>query len=174
MLNLFQRALIRAGINPHYSQGFNPRPKISLPLPRPVGVESDDELLVMAVNTDYELTDLIIENSNTNLDNNYEKRFFKDLSAQLPEGCELQSVNIVPKKPSFQPCLATYRFTLRQEYMTENLRNKISNILTSKSLIAERSIDTKGRPRSGLEDSESHPSDKPGRSAAKKIDLRVF
>ena len=48
-LSLFQRACVRAGIDLCYSQGFNPRPKLSLPLPRPVGVESDDELLAVRV-----------------------------------------------------------------------------------------------------------------------------
>ncbi|MBW7991664.1 MAG: DUF2344 domain-containing protein, partial [Planctomycetes bacterium] len=37
-LSVFQRACVRAGIEIRYSQGFNPRPRLSLPLPRPVGV----------------------------------------------------------------------------------------------------------------------------------------
>jgi hypothetical protein len=44
---VFQRACARAGIPVKYSAGFNPHPKLSLPLPRSVGVESDDELLVV-------------------------------------------------------------------------------------------------------------------------------
>ena len=48
-LMVFRRACIRAGIKIQYSQGFNPRPRLSLPLPRPVGVASDDELLCLRV-----------------------------------------------------------------------------------------------------------------------------
>jgi radical SAM-linked protein len=50
-LRLFQRACARAGVNLQYSQGFNPRPKLSLALPRSVGVESDDEMLILRVQT---------------------------------------------------------------------------------------------------------------------------
>ncbi len=44
-MRLFQRALVRAGVQIAYSQGFNPHQKMSLVLPRSVGVESDDEIL---------------------------------------------------------------------------------------------------------------------------------
>lgn len=161
MLSLFQRASIRAGINPQYSHGFNPRPKISLPLPRPVGVESDDELLMIAVCVESELNDPY---------ETYEILFLKNLSSQLPDGCELQSINIVREKPSFQPCCASYIFTLHQEYLNEKLENRINSILSSKSLVVSRSIDNKGRPRNGPAATEHEP----GGSVAKKIDLRDF
>ena len=48
-MSVFQRACVRAGIPVRHSEGFNPRPRMSLPLPRSVGVESDDELLVLVV-----------------------------------------------------------------------------------------------------------------------------
>lgn len=48
-LTMWNRALIRAGIRPIFSQGFNPHPKISLPLPRSVGVEGDEEVLGVQV-----------------------------------------------------------------------------------------------------------------------------
>ncbi|MFQ6048738.1 MAG: TIGR03936 family radical SAM-associated protein [Phycisphaerae bacterium] len=46
-LRLFARALARAQLPVRFSAGFNPRPKIWLPLPRPVGVASDDEMLLI-------------------------------------------------------------------------------------------------------------------------------
>ena len=46
-LRMFERALARAGIPVSYSEGFNPRPRISIVLPRSVGVASRDELLVV-------------------------------------------------------------------------------------------------------------------------------
>ena len=52
MLKVFQRACVRAGIKIQYSQGFNPRPKLSLPLPRSVGVETDEDLLCLRVARD--------------------------------------------------------------------------------------------------------------------------
>ncbi|MBN1975728.1 MAG: DUF2344 domain-containing protein [Sedimentisphaerales bacterium] len=154
MLSVFQRALVRAGIEPQYSQGFNPRPKISLPLPRPVGVESDDELLVMSISLAQVSIYDSYKDSVGNSENCLKSQFLQNLSAQLPRGCELKSVDMVREKPSFQPCYATYIFTIRQEEMTENLQNRINSLLTSKSLIVERSIDIK--------------------SVSKKIDVRGF
>ena len=46
-MRLFARALTRAGLPVKFSEGFNPRPRLSLPLPRPVGIASQCELLVL-------------------------------------------------------------------------------------------------------------------------------
>lgn len=46
-LRLFARALARADVPVRYSEGFNPQPRMRIVLPRPVGVESLDELLVV-------------------------------------------------------------------------------------------------------------------------------
>jgi len=46
-LRLFQRAFARAAVPVRYTEGFNPRPRISIPLPRPVGVASDEDALVV-------------------------------------------------------------------------------------------------------------------------------
>ena len=174
MLSVFQRAFIRANIPTRYSEGFNPRPKISLPLPRPVGVESDDELLVISVNHDSALVCRTDEDSSRSMNNLYSMQYLQNLSAQLPSGCELKSVDIVREKPSFQPCCATYIFTVWPKYMNENLKNRINTILLSESLIAERPIDTKGRPRRGWEDTKSHPGETSAGNMAKKIEVRGF
>ena len=133
MLRVFQRACVRAGISVHYSQGFNPRPKISLPLPRPVGVESDDELLCLRVSADPDELGVT----------NHESRINAELSAQLPEGCELISVNTAQTGRSFQPCSATYVFAVLSEYLNEGLTAKIESLLASDSLIVQRQIEKK-------------------------------
>lgn len=45
LMRLFQRAFKRAGLKLKHTQGFNPRPTVSIALPLSVGVESDCELL---------------------------------------------------------------------------------------------------------------------------------
>lgn len=45
LMRLFQRAFKRAGLHLTHSQGFNPRPSVSIALPLSVGVESVCELL---------------------------------------------------------------------------------------------------------------------------------
>jgi len=132
-LNYFQRACVRAGINIRYSQGFNPRPKMSLPLPRPVGVESDEELFCLRVDgipDDLQVT-------------SYESRIKDELSAQLPEGCELLSVSVARAGRSFQPSSATYVFAVKAEYLNEKLKETISRLLASEKLNIQRNAGIK-------------------------------
>jgi radical SAM-linked protein len=139
MLSVFQRACVRAGINIQYSQGFNPRPKMSLPLPRPVGVESDDELLCLRIHNGIRAQ----EHQSTNNADDLCSSIRDKLSAQLPEGCELLSVSIARTNRSFQPSSATYVLTVKPEYLIEDLRARIDRLLASESLNVRRQIDKK-------------------------------
>jgi radical SAM-linked protein len=129
MLKLFQRACVRAGIKTAYSQGFNPRPKLSLPLPKSVGIETDDDLLCLR-----------LETSASSFDG---EQFKAKLSSQLPEGCELLTVSVVEAKTSFEAGAATYVLAMQQEYLDEKLKSKIKHLLASKNLDLKRRRDPK-------------------------------
>jgi radical SAM-linked protein len=49
MMRVMERAAVRGQLPLRYSQGFNPRPLMSLPCPRNVGLASDDDLLVLTL-----------------------------------------------------------------------------------------------------------------------------
>ena len=49
MVNIFLRALKRAGIPLKFSQGFHPKPKISFDDPLPIGIESEQECFILSV-----------------------------------------------------------------------------------------------------------------------------
>lgn len=49
MLRLIERAAVRGSLPLQYSEGFNPNPKISMPLPRPVGLAGLEEWLLLQV-----------------------------------------------------------------------------------------------------------------------------
>ena len=49
MMRAIERLAVRAELPLAYTQGFNPRPKLSIVCPRPVGVVSRGDLLVMAL-----------------------------------------------------------------------------------------------------------------------------
>lgn len=49
LMRAIQRLCARAGIALRYSQGFNPHPVMSLACPRPVGVASQDDVVVLAL-----------------------------------------------------------------------------------------------------------------------------
>jgi uncharacterized protein (DUF2344 family) len=144
MLRVFQRTCARAGLDIQYSQGFNPHPKMSLPLPRPVGIESDDELLTLRI---HKGTGAQEQKSTIDADDLCTKdlcSFIMDkLSAQLPEGCDLLSVSIAPAGTSFQPCSASYVLAVRPEYLNEGLRARIERLLASESINLMRQTDEK-------------------------------
>ena len=138
-LRVLQRACVRAGINLQYSRGFNPRPKMSLPLPRPVGVESDDELLTMRANR---RSSLVARDSMNDIRNTTdEARIMDALSEQLPEGFELISVDFAEARAPYQPRSATYIFSVRPEFLDDELKNRINDLMASESLFVRRPID---------------------------------
>ena len=49
LMRVFQRAFKRAGLPLTHTQGFNPRPSVSIALPLSVGIESECELLDFAL-----------------------------------------------------------------------------------------------------------------------------
>jgi hypothetical protein len=92
-----------------------------------VGVESDEELLCIQIRGGPD-----------------EARINSDLTAQLPDGCELLSVNVARAESSFQPCSATYVLPARQEYLNEKLQSTTERLLASENLYVRRRVDAKG------------------------------
>jgi radical SAM-linked protein len=132
-LKLFQLACVRAGIKMQYSRGFNPRPKLSLPLPRTVGVESDDDLLCIRANRDVNGPGV----------SDYLLRIKAVLSGRLPKDCELLSIEAEAPNVSFQPTSATYILPLHAGYINEEVKAGIERLLASDSLILRRRMDAK-------------------------------
>ncbi len=128
-LSVFQRACVRAGIEVRYSQGFNPRPRLSLPLPRPVGIASDDEMLCIR-----------IRKSTTPQEKYFSTQLRNSISTQLPQGLEILSVSFIEANISYQPCSATYLLTVRNEYLNDKLKATIKSLLASKRLNVKRQI----------------------------------
>lgn len=75
-MRLFERALARAGLPVKFSQGFNPRPRLSLPLPRPVGVASDCDVVVVELNEPVVTGEML-----------------EQLALQMPEGLQLTAAD---------------------------------------------------------------------------------
>jgi radical SAM-linked protein len=155
-LRIFQRACIRANIPLIYSQGYNPRPRLSLPLPRSVGIESDDELFCVRLKG--KLGFLSCEEVELQA-RDYESKIKTRLSEQLPEGLEVVSVSLADTNSSFQPISATYVLPVKSEYIDDSFRAEAQQLLSSESLYITRSKGPVSR--------HSHDSEK-------KIDVRPF
>lgn len=137
-MRVFQRACARADIPVKYSAGFNPHPRLSLPLPRSVGVESEDELLVMKLSGEPQETEEA-----------YETRVRQALQEVLPAGIDVTDVELVASG-SFQACSVDYLFCIRADHATglaDRLRQRAQVILAGESWIVERKFpgDSKGR-----------------------------
>ncbi|MFQ6034483.1 MAG: TIGR03936 family radical SAM-associated protein [Sedimentisphaerales bacterium] len=152
MLKIFQRACARAGIKIQHSRGFNPRPRLSLPLPRPVGIESDGDLLCFRVEHD----------QNEPQAREYKSLIKDKLSAQLPAGCELLSVEGSEAKSTPQPRCVTYILSVRPEYADNRLKETIKLLSERKHIIVERKIDAE---KSKIENQKSK---------IKEVDVRTF
>lgn len=92
---MFHRVIVRAEVGLCFSQGFNPRPVLSLPLPRSVGVDSDGDLLCVSV----------LDQEEIGVPGLREK-----ISVELPDSCVLLDVQLMPAKTSYQPQAAEYVF----------------------------------------------------------------
>jgi radical SAM-linked protein len=120
MLCVFQRACVRAKIPVAFSKGFNPHQKLSLVLPRSVGVESDDEILCLGIE----------ENSAIDAE-----PLKAGLKAELPEGIEISSVEIRKSKDAPVPEAVRYQIRLRED---KNQAREIEKILAGEMLVIAR------------------------------------
>jgi hypothetical protein len=66
-----------------------------------------------------------------------------NLSEQLPQGCELISVETADRSASFGPCSATYVFAVKPEFLGPGLESRIDKLLGSDSLVVRRMTDRK-------------------------------
>lgn len=94
MMRAVERTALRAKTPLRFSQGFNPRPGLSLPCPRPVGVASMDDLAVMTM-----------EDSAGEID---AAKLTDDLNAACPRGMrffgarKLAGKNLHPRKATYE------------------------------------------------------------------------
>ena len=129
-LRLFKRALVRAEIPLRFSQGFNPQPKLRIALPRPVGVASLDELLLVELASQHTPSDLL-----------------ERLAAQMPSGMTIKSAEPVVDSDRCLPFEARYSVEIASD-LCGALSNRIAEFLATDSLVVERSAPKLRRTKS--------------------------
>lgn len=128
------RTLIRSGINLIYSQGYNPHLKMSLPLPKSVGLASEDELFYAQIAAD----------------GASEKEFYKNITTNLPEGFFLVELAVHNGRKSFRPLDVEYEVQI-SEQENENVSaviDKLNGQITAgEKILIQRTVDQSGNCR---------------------------
>jgi len=119
-LRFFRRALARADVPVRYSEGFNPHPKVMIPLPRPVGIASRDEVLVMETSRMINPDEAI-----------------QRLRDKTPQDIQLISLRQMELGEQVEPLQVRYRIDLR-EMEIQDLEGRVSQVLAATSLPIER------------------------------------
>jgi radical SAM-linked protein len=119
----WERLLRRAGVHLVFSQGYNPRPKLQLAAPLPLGITSRAEII-----------DFWLSEDPNDLD-----QFKSRLLATQPPGIEIETVeSIDPSAPPLQKKVsaAGYQVTLLDQ--VPQLDQRIEKLLASEELIRRR------------------------------------
>ena len=128
LIRLWQRALVRAGIPLAYSEGFNPRPRMSLAAPLALGVTSEAELMDI----------VLVKTVSPHF-------FIEAVSKQLPPGIEILQVFLVaPTLPSLQSQVryAEYKVELETEKEPEEIESSLASLLSLEHLPWQHKRDT--------------------------------
>jgi radical SAM-linked protein len=118
-MRMFERALSRAQLPIKYSKGFNPRPRLSLPLPRPLGIASRHELLVVELEEPIRPADVLAS-----------------LQTQMPVGLSLIEAWDLPDKMP-RPESVAYALELPDDRQAE-VAEKIEQLITASTWPMER------------------------------------
>jgi len=129
-LRLFRRALARADIPVRFSEGFNPHQRMTIPLPRPVGVSSEAEAIVIE-------TDKAIDPADA----------LQRLQAQMPEGIGLQGVRALAAGERPQPDEARYRLLLESAAPPE-WSARVDELMASETVVVARTDPKSKKSRS--------------------------
>ena len=139
MLRLFQRACVRAGIRVRHSQGFNPHPKMSLPLPRTVGVQSEGDVLFTWVESGP--GDL---GSGRPVD---PRAFGEALGRQLPDGCRITAVRLSDRKSPPRPVGASLVIPFGRSSRPAGRQAAIADLMEGEDIIVNRRSDRADRSK---------------------------
>lgn len=119
-LRLFRRALVRAALPVRYTQGFNPHPRLSIPLPRSVGMASQDESIIVEFDRPIDGEEAL-----------------RRLAQQTPGGLEMIRARRLAAGERLYPDLARYRLDLGETPMGA-IKPRVRNLLESRVVRIER------------------------------------
>ncbi len=134
LMRTFQRIFARAGVTVKHSEGFNPRPKISIALPLSLGQESVCEILDFCLVSGSALEELP-----------------EKLNAVSPEGIRITKAYDASRKPKE---IYWVKILGQMEYDSgapENIENSLNDFFAQKSIVIKK------KSKSGISDFDIVP-----------------
>jgi len=129
-LRMLRRALARADLPVRFSEGFNPHPKVMIPLPRPVGIASHDEAAVVETHRPIDPADALDR-----------------LQRSTPEGLSVRAVRPLAKGERVLPAAAEYLLDTDGE-PSDELTNRVNELRALDAAVVTRLDRKTGRSRS--------------------------
>ncbi len=131
LMRVFERACVRARLPLRFSEGFNPHPRMSLPLPKSVGLESEGDLLCLQLWTNVapEEGDALAV---------WERLVLTQLQQHCPKGIKLVGLETTEPKVKWHPQAARYVLSLDTQVDLKALDQRIETFLQSEQWPIER------------------------------------
>lgn len=124
---LVERTAVRGGLPLRYSRGHNPHPIISLPCPRPVGVATRDDLVVMTLEGELQGDDII-----------------ERLNANAPPGMFFSRIEKLATKKPPRPLKAHYQLPVAPD-VAEIITCRLDDLASQDAWPIERLVSSQGR-----------------------------
>ncbi len=118
-MKVFERAIRRANIPISMSKGFNPHPKMSIPMALGVGIAGKEEILELELQETMSVEPLVDR-----------------LGKQLPREIQILSTEAIPSSPKSQVCNVTYEVVFKEPGILKTL--KVNEFLQQPSVIVNR------------------------------------
>lgn len=128
-LRLFIRALARARVPVRHSEGFNPRPRVSITLPRPLGVASICEMLVLELASEEDPVEVLTR-----------------LAAKMPEGIELLEAERLAEQDRRLPIEVQYAIRLEPQ-LCRGAAAAASEFMAKQSVVVDRVNPARAGPK---------------------------
>lgn len=121
-LRMFRRALARTALPVRFTEGFNPHPRIMIPLPRPVGVASEAETIVVEFEEPIDADGALDR-----------------LDRETPADLRIVSVRLLQPKEQLRPTQARYCLDVGHSRLAD-LDARIRRVIKADVLEVERPI----------------------------------
>jgi len=129
MMRVIERTMLRANLPLRYSQGFSPRAIMSLAFPRPVGVATESDLLVITLDMSVLRQELL-----------------GAINRRCPDGLEFTDAVRLENKATPQPSRCDYRIAVPQD-KTDAVAGAVADFSNRDTCLIQRTKPPKRRGR---------------------------